>query len=136
MKNLVLSSKNQKRNNLVEFIIKHKNTFVDIVAALYILLFLYTAISKSFNIAGTVVVLKKVPFLGKYALEIAWVVVISEYLAALLLFVPRYRKIGLNISLVLMAAFTSYIVCVNSCHVDPGFLHDDPPRLSAIRVRA
>lgn len=25
---------------------------------------------------------------------------------------------------------------VNSCHVDPGFLHDDPPRLSAIRVRA
>jgi hypothetical protein len=25
---------------------------------------------------------------------------------------------------------------VDSCHVDPGFLHVDPPRLLAIRVRA
>jgi len=26
--------------------------------------------------------------------------------------------------------------CVDSCHVDPGFLHVDPPFVTAIRVRA
>jgi hypothetical protein len=35
-----------------------------------------------------------------------------------------------------LCRFSERISIVYSCHVDPGFLHVDPPVLSAIRVRA
>jgi putative oxidoreductase len=84
-------------------------TIIEIIAALFILLFLYTALSKSFQISSTVDVLTKTPILSGLAEATAWSVVIAEYIIAVLLFLPRTRKAGLYTSLILMAGFTVYI---------------------------
>jgi putative oxidoreductase len=84
-------------------------TIVEIIAALFILLFLYTALSKSVQISNTVNVLKKTPILSGIAEATAWGVVIAEYILAALLFLPRTRKAGLYASLILMTGFTVYI---------------------------
>jgi predicted anti-sigma-YlaC factor YlaD len=84
-------------------------TFIEIVSALFILLFLYTAISKSFKVGSTAGALKKTPLLSDVAYPVAWAVVVVEYIVAFLLFWPRTRKIGLYASLGLMSIFTIYI---------------------------
>jgi hypothetical protein len=76
---------------------------------MFILLFLYTALSKSFQIDSTIIVLKKTPEFSNYAQEMAWGIVVVEYIIATLLFLPRTRKLGLYASLILMIGFTGYI---------------------------
>jgi hypothetical protein len=97
------------RNAFTRLLISKRNTIVEIISALFILMFLYTALSKSYHIDSTADVLKKTPGFANYALEGAWAVVIAEYLAALSLFIPKTRKIGLYASLILMLLFTGYI---------------------------
>jgi hypothetical protein len=48
----------------------------------------------------------------------------------------RFVQIALKNDDNISAHFWFGAIAVNSCHVDPGFLHVDPPPLSAIRVRA
>jgi len=86
-----------------------KGTIVEIIAALLILLFLYTAISKSFQINNTVYVLEKTPVLSGSPETIAWTVVVVEYILTALLFIPGLRKLGLYGSLFLLVSFTIYI---------------------------
>jgi putative oxidoreductase len=85
-------------------------TIIEIIAALFILLFLYTALNKSFQISSTVDVLKKTPIFSGIAETTAWSVVIIEYIVAFLLFLPSVRKAGLYGSLLLMSGFTIYII--------------------------
>ena len=47
-----------------------KNTIVEIISALFILLFLYTALSKTFQINNTVNVLLKTPIFANIAKDI------------------------------------------------------------------
>jgi putative oxidoreductase len=82
---------------------------IEIIAALFILLFLYTALNKSFQISSTTDVLKKTPILSGIAGSTAWSVVIAEYIIAALLFLPRTRRTGLYASLILMTGFTAYV---------------------------
>lgn len=84
-------------------------TIVEIIAALFILLFLYTALIKSFQINSTVNVLQKTPLFSGIAEVAAWGLVIIEHIVAALLFLPRTRKVGLYASLILMIGFTIYI---------------------------
>ena len=84
-------------------------TFIEIVSALFILLFLYTALSKTFEIGSTVAALEKPPVLSNIAKPLAWGVVAVEYIVTILLFLPRTRKTGLYASFGLMTAFTAYI---------------------------
>jgi len=86
-----------------------KSTIVEIIASLLILLFLYTAISKSFQIANTLYVLDKTPILSRFSETIAWTIVSAEYVLSVLLFIPRTRKFGLYGSLILLVFFTIYI---------------------------
>jgi putative oxidoreductase len=86
-----------------------RTTIVEIISALFILLFLYTALSKSLQIGSTVAVLKKTPTFSNYANEIAWGVVFFEYITGALLFLRQSRIIGLYTSLFLMIGFTIYI---------------------------
>jgi len=87
-----------------------RSTIVEIIAALFIILFLYTALSKSFEISKTIDVLNKTPRLSAYSHELAWAIVFLEYGAALLLFIPQTRKKGMSASLCLMVGFTFYIL--------------------------
>jgi len=109
MKNVLLSGDMPKRNGIGRFVEMNRGRIVEVISALFILLFLYTALSKTNDIKSTVVIIKKTLRLENYSLPFAWGIVISEYIISVLLFVPGTRKIGLYSSLSLMTAFTLYI---------------------------
>jgi hypothetical protein len=107
---MTLSGEMPKRNVIGRFVEENKKTIVEVISALFIFLFLYTAISKSFNIEKTVNVLEKAPGFSQYALAIAWITVVTEYLIAGLLYLPKTRKMGLYSFTALMTMFTGYII--------------------------
>ena len=110
MKKAALSGSAPIRNHIARFLLEKRVAIAEIIASLFILLFLYTALNKSFDVSKTVNVIKKTPFLSSYAEGVAWVVVILEYIVAALLFLPKTRKLGLYASTFLMVAFTVYIL--------------------------
>src|SRR5690242_15491099 len=89
-----------------------RSTIVEIISALFILMFLYTAISKTQNINYTIGTLRSANIFKDYSLAkaIAWAVVIAEYTVSVLLFFPGTRKLGLYSSLGLMTLFSLYII--------------------------
>jgi hypothetical protein len=88
----------------------NKSLVVEIISGLFILLFLYTSLSKLSDIHAFKEILGKSPLIGKFAQLIAWTLPTIEIIVAILLFFPRTRKIGLNLSLVLMIGFTGYLI--------------------------
>lgn len=82
---------------------------IEIVAALFILLFVYTATSKLLAHQAFVISLKKSSLLGFASGFLSWTVPVIEIWVSVLLFVPRFRKAGLLSSFGLMATFTVYI---------------------------
>lgn len=88
-----------------------QNLIVDIISSLFILLFVYTAISKLYEIESFELTLKVIPVIGNYDIykSLIWIIPIIELIIALCLFIPRFRLFGLWGSLVLMSAFTLFI---------------------------
>ncbi len=86
-----------------------KTIIPDIISALFILLFVYTAITKLIEHQSFKVVLSQSPLIGINATILSWVLPILELLTAALLFVPSIRKWGFACSLILMLLFTGYI---------------------------
>jgi len=87
-----------------------KKTIVpDIIAALFILLFVYTAITKLIEHESFKTVLSQSPLIGINATILSWVLPILELFTATLLFIPALRKWGFASSLILMFLFTCYI---------------------------
>jgi hypothetical protein len=87
-----------------------KNTWVEIIAALFILLFVYTAISKILDYNTFWFVLSQSPLFGdKKAVIVARYLPMMELLIAILLFIPFTRKLGLWFSLLIMTVFTAYL---------------------------
>jgi len=87
-----------------------KKTIVpDIISALFILLFVYTAISKLIEHESFKAVLSQSPLIGNKATILSWVLPILELFTAMLLFIPTMRKWGFAGSLILMLLFTCYI---------------------------
>lgn len=84
-------------------------TFIDVTAALVILLFAYTGLSKLWDHRLFQLVLSKSPLLHAWATPISWTVPIIELATVVLLFFPSTKLIGLWSSLILMLAFTGYI---------------------------
>jgi putative oxidoreductase len=86
-----------------------KATAIEIISALFILLFVYTALSKFLEFANFKNVLGNSPLLSSYNIQVAWTLPIVELTVSLLLFAPRTRLLGLYSSLLLMTLFTVYI---------------------------
>ena len=86
-----------------------RNIFVQITAALFILLFIYTAISKLRDQPAFVMVLHKSPLIGSFAVIMATLLPVLEIIIAMLLFIPASKQAGLLAAAVLMALFTAYI---------------------------
>jgi hypothetical protein len=86
-----------------------RSIIVDIISSLFILLFVYTAVSKLSTIRMFQVVLHKSPLIGEFNVLLSWAVPITELLITALLFVPRTRRLGLAVSLALMSLFTLYL---------------------------
>jgi len=86
-----------------------KNILIEIIAIWFVMLFLYTGISKlmEYNLFKTQIGMS--PILSPVAGLIAWLLPLSEFVAAILLFIPRWRPTGMYAALGLMSAFTIYV---------------------------
>lgn len=87
----------------------NKALVTDIISALFILLFVYTAITKFVGHESFKAVLGQSPLIGIKANALSWLLPISELITALLLFIPSCRKWGFASALILMLLFTGYI---------------------------
>lgn len=83
---------------------------VDIIVFLYIILFVYAAVSKLMDFQKFSVQLGQSPILTAYAGLLAWTVPASELIISMLLVLPRARLYGLYAGFSLMLMFTTYIV--------------------------
>ncbi len=87
-----------------------KIILIDIISALFILLFVYTATSKIIEHRSFQTVLSQSPMIGNKASVLSWALPMSELFAAVLLFFPAMRKFGFIFSFFLMLVFSSYII--------------------------
>jgi hypothetical protein len=87
-----------------------RNYLVEIIAALLILLFAYTASSKLMDHQKFWVLLHNdTPQTRNYATFLSWAIPFSEIAISLLLFFPKSRRFGLWGSFALMLLFTGYL---------------------------
>lgn len=87
-------------------------TIIEIISLLFIILFLYAAISKLMDYSLFKVQIAQSPVLKAYASIVAWIIPVTESIVSLLLFIPRCRAIGLYAAFVLMLLFTGYIIAI------------------------
>lgn len=93
------------------FIMK-RSVFVDVVAFLFVLLFVYTATSKFLDFSLFKEQIAESPILAPIAGGIAWIVPISEVIISIMLLLPNWRTRGLYFALGLMMVFTTYILLI------------------------
>lgn len=91
------------------FAAEHRHTIIEIISALFILLFVYTALSKLTGFANFRNTLWRSPLLKDVSTFIAYAIPITELIISLFLFIPRTWLIGFYASLALMSVFTIYI---------------------------
>jgi hypothetical protein len=87
-----------------------KNSIVEIICSLLIILFVYAALSKLGSYERFTVQLSKSPFITSISTLVAWSIPTVELLIALLLTIKRTRLIGLYASFFLMSLFTAYLM--------------------------
>ena len=107
----------QKRNALLRILTLtwlSKNTIVETISVLFMMLFLYTGISKLMEYPEFHEQLIENPVLKPFASIIAWALPLTEFLVTIALIIPRWRLKGLYASLALMIAFTIYVAAVLS----------------------
>lgn len=92
--------------------VKIKNVILDIIWLLYVLLFVYAAVSKLLDFENFRVQLGQSPLLSAFAGLIAWIVPVLELLIALLIVLKKWRLIGLFAAFSLMIMFTAYIYII------------------------
>ena len=81
----------------------------DIICALFVFLFVYTAITKFAEYDSFNVTLQQSPLVAGQSAVIAWLLPTIELTIAGLLLIPATKKTGLAASLVIMVVFTGYI---------------------------
>jgi len=86
-----------------------KNAFVETIALLYILLFVYAAVSKLLDFKNFQVQLGQSPLLSAFAKWVAVGVPVIELSIVLLLGSKKFKTLGLYFAYSLMAMFTAYI---------------------------
>lgn len=86
-----------------------KSVLIEIICVLFIALFVYAALSKLLDFENFQVQLGQSPLLNPFAGEISWTVPLLEIITAVLLCIPKFRKVGLMICFILMVLFTAYI---------------------------
>jgi uncharacterized membrane protein YphA (DoxX/SURF4 family) len=86
-----------------------KSTIIEIIALWFVVLFLYTAISKLIEFSVFKEQIAMSPILEPIDSLIAWLIPLSEILVAILLFLPKWRRIGMYGTSILMVGFTLYV---------------------------
>jgi uncharacterized membrane protein YphA (DoxX/SURF4 family) len=89
-------------------------TIVELIALLFVVLFLYTGISKLMEYTVFAEQIAQSSLLQSVSGFIAWALPATEFIVAILLFLPRYRRWGLYATLALVIVFTAYIIAILS----------------------
>src|SRR5690606_8057742 len=89
-----------------------KKTIVDIIAYLFILLFVYASVNKLMDYKTFSIELGKSPLLTAFAGWVAWGIPAIELVVVALLTVPKWCLAGLYAAFSLMTMFTAYIVAI------------------------
>lgn len=89
-----------------------KAILIEIISILFVILFVYTGVSKllNFNLFSSQISMS--PILAPVSKLIGWFIPLVELVASGLLLVPAWRLKGLYASLVLMLSFTIYIILI------------------------
>lgn len=95
-----------------KFLSTHRPVIIQTTCYLYILLFVYAAVSKLLEFEDFRTQLGQSPVFGAIAEWISYGVVITELLISVLLAFDRTRKTGLVFALTLMIMFTTYIIII------------------------
>ena len=88
----------------------NQKAFLEIIASIFIILFLYTGISKLMDFSTFKEQIAASPLLSSISYSLAVLLPIVEIIVAILLFIPKWRLPGLYASLSLMLIFTVYII--------------------------
>lgn len=92
---------------------KKISTYISPVTAyLFILLFVYAAMSKLLEFGDFQTQLGQSPLLGAFAVPVSYGVIITELLISVLLAVEKTRKAAFYMTFTLMVMFTAYIVII------------------------
>lgn len=91
-----------------------KTIIIETVCLLYILLFVYAAVSKLMDFDNFQAQLGQSPLLSAYTGFVSYTVIIIEIIISVLLSIPRVRLIGLFSSFCLMVMFTAYIIIITN----------------------
>ncbi|MDO5970097.1 MauE/DoxX family redox-associated membrane protein [Flavivirga aquimarina] len=91
---------------------KYKNILLEFICFLFILLFVYAAMSKLLVFDEFKIQIGQSAMLTPFAGIVAWVIPCLEILIALLLVIPRFKLLGLFASFNLMVMFTAYIYVI------------------------
>jgi hypothetical protein len=89
-----------------------KSVITEIIAALFILLFIYAAASKLLDYQKFKIQLGQSPLLTIFATQIAWTIPLIEIFISLLLSFKKTKMIGLFASFYIMVLFTMYIIII------------------------
>jgi uncharacterized membrane protein YphA (DoxX/SURF4 family) len=95
---------------IVSFSWVKKSVLVEVIALLFVILFLYTGVAKLMEFDVFEEQLAESPILAPIASVVAWGMPVTEFIISLLLFFPRYRLKGLYLTSILMTLFTAYII--------------------------
>ena len=88
---------------------KLRSILVEIISAVFILVFLYAAVSKLADHDQFASTLAKSPLLHRISPILSWVLPFIEIIISAFLLLPISKRLGLFLSLILMTIFTFYI---------------------------
>jgi len=117
MENLMMNESRTNRNlffRIANFSWLNKRLAIEIIAHFFIILFLYTGISKLLEFDIFQEQLADSPVLEPIAPIVTFGLPAIEFIVSFLLFIPRYRLKGLYASFILMTAFTIYVISLLS----------------------
>nr|WP_199079040.1 MauE/DoxX family redox-associated membrane protein [Pedobacter sp. ASV19] len=92
--------------------IKTKSVVTDIISALFILLFVYAALTKVIDYQKFRIELGKSPLLSSYSRIIAVAIPGIELMISLLIAIKRFQYYAMYLAFTLMAIFSAYIVAI------------------------
>jgi len=91
---------------------KRRNLLVELISALFILLFVYAAVSKIQDFEKFQVELGKSPILNAFSRFVATAIPFIEVSIALMLVIGKFQIIALYSSFTLMVMFSAYIIVI------------------------
>lgn len=89
-----------------------KSVAIEIICLLYVVLFVYAAVSKLLDFENFKVQLGQSPLLSAFTDYIAWIVPTLEIIIVLLLLSSKFKYEGLILAYSLMIMFTTYIIII------------------------